>query len=49
MALGAVGGAGRDAAAGAVMTTEAAAPWGARLTRPLGAALLVAGALALAG
>jgi hypothetical protein len=35
-------------AAGAAMATEAAAPWGARLTRPLGVALLVAGALVLA-
>ena len=49
MALGAVGGTGAMLLAGAVMTTEAAAPWGARLTRPLGAALLVAGALVLAG
>ncbi len=49
MALGAAGGTGAMLLAGAAMTTEAAAPWGARLTRPLGVALLVAGALALAG
>jgi predicted metal-binding membrane protein len=47
MALGAVGGAVPMLAAGAAMATEAAAPWGARITRPLGAALLVAGVLAL--
>jgi predicted metal-binding membrane protein len=49
MALGAVGGALPMLFAGAVMATEAAAPWGARITRPLGAALLAAGALALVG
>jgi predicted metal-binding membrane protein len=49
MALGAAGGTGVMLLAGALLTTEAAAPWGGRLTRPLGAALLVAGALALAG
>jgi predicted metal-binding membrane protein len=48
MALGAVGGAVPMLAAGAAMATEAAAPWGTRITRPLGAALLVAGVLALA-
>ena len=47
MALGAVGGTLPMLAAGAAMATEAAAPWGARITRPLGAALLVAGVLAL--
>jgi predicted metal-binding membrane protein len=47
MALGAAGGALPMLAAGAAMATEAAAPWGARLTRPLGAALLVAGVVAL--
>ena len=47
MALGAVGGVLPMLLAGAAMTTEAAAPWGTRLTRPLGAVLLLAGALAL--
>ena len=47
MALGAVGGALPMLLAGAAMTTEAAAPWGTRLTRPLGAVLLVAAVLAV--
>jgi hypothetical protein len=49
MALGALGGALPMLAAGAAMATEAAAPWGARLTRPLGVALAMAGSLALLG
>jgi hypothetical protein len=49
MALGAVGGALPMLLAGAVMATEAGAPGGARQNPPLGAALLVAGALAIAG
>ena len=46
MALGGVGGAVPMLAAGAVIATQAAAPWGTRLTRPLGAVLLVAAVLA---
>jgi len=47
MALAAVGGPGPMLLAGATMAVEAAAPWGPRLTRPIGGLLVVGGVLAL--
>lgn len=47
MALAAVGGPGPMLLAGVAMAVEAAAPWGPRLTRPIGALLIVGGMLAL--
>ena len=47
MALAAVGGPAPMLVAGGAMAVEAAAPWGPRLTRPMGALLVVGGGLAL--
>jgi hypothetical protein len=47
MALAAVGGPVPMLVAGGAMAVEAAAPWGPRLTRPMGALLVVGGVLAL--
>ena len=47
MALAAVGGPAPMLLAGGAMAVEAAAPWGPRLTRPMGALLVVGAGLAL--